>query len=92
MTFNGSVSGCPKPLDHAVVVVGYGSGAPDPTDPAGERTLDYWLVKNSWGEEWGEKGFFKLARGLDSREVPKGAAGLLSMPNFPIAEKEEEEE
>lgn len=88
MTFNGTIEGCPKPLDHAVVVVGYGSGAKDPTDPKGERTLDYWLVKNSWGEEWGENGFFKLARGLDSAEFPKGAAGLLSMPNFPVAEKE----
>jgi hypothetical protein len=42
---NKSVAGCPKPLDHAVVVVGYGSDASTSPPTA------YWLVKNSWGEE-----------------------------------------
>ena len=39
---------------HAVTVVGYGS----------EGGQDYWLVKNSWGTGWGEKGFFKIRRGV----------------------------
>ena len=43
-------------LDHGVLVIGFGS----------ESTLfghkDYWLVKNSWGTGWGEKGYFKIAR------------------------------
>lgn len=40
-----------KDLDHTVLVVGYGS----------EGWTDYWLVKNSWGPEWGLDGYFKIA-------------------------------
>lgn len=45
---------CGEDITHAVTAIGYG------TDTGG---TDYWLLKNSWGETWGENGFRKIIRG-----------------------------
>ena len=44
-------------LQHAVVVVGYGTS---------DDGVAYWKVKNSFGAAWGESGYFKIARGSDT--------------------------
>lgn len=41
---------------HAVAVIGYGT----------ENGQDYWLVRNSWNNGWGDNGLFKIARGIDT--------------------------
>lgn len=53
---NGVFDSCTSDvIDHAVLVVGYG------TDPESQKP--YWLVKNSWGTDWGNNGFIKIFRG-----------------------------
>ena len=51
---------------HAVRIVGWGQ-------EGGER---YWRVANSWGSEWGEKGFFRIARGVNECLVEEFVLGV----------------
>ncbi|CAL0318991.1 unnamed protein product [Lupinus luteus] len=62
-TYIGGVS-CPyicgKNLDHGVLLVGYGAGD---YAPIRLKEKPYWIIKNSWGESWGENGYYKICRG-----------------------------
>ena len=66
-----SSTACGTSLDHAVNLVGYGT----------ENGKDFWIVRNSWGTNWGEKGYFRLAR--SSKDGP-GICGILKMSSYPI--------
>lgn len=39
-------------LNHAVGCVGYGT----------ENSVNYWIIRNSWGEEWGEQGYIRMVK------------------------------
>ncbi|XP_063603431.1 cathepsin F-like isoform X2 [Penaeus indicus] len=49
----------PKSLDHGMLIVGYGVH----TTKYLHRRQPYWIVKNSWGPDWGEKGYYRVYRG-----------------------------
>lgn len=46
-------------IDHGVLIVGLGQA----DFPALNKTLPYWIVKNSWGPSWGERGYYRVYRG-----------------------------
>lgn len=72
MLLKGVFSGeCGTTLNHGVAVVGYGTDA----------GTDYWIVKNSWGEQWGEKGYIRMKRGIVDRQ---GLCGIAMQASYPV--------
>ena len=58
---------------HAIKIVGWGV----------ENEMAYWLVANSWKEDWGEKGFFKIKRGSNECGIEgQILAGLPKLNSF----------
>lgn len=56
-------------LNHAVLVVGFG------TEPDGQK---YWLIKNSYGQQWGIGGYIKLAKDAGNH------CGIASAASYPL--------
>ena len=52
-------------VDHSVVAVGWGKILIIFLGYDEEKKTKYWLLQNSWGENWGDKGYFKMIRGID---------------------------
>uniref|UniRef100_A0A7I4XTX4 Pept_C1 domain-containing protein n=1 Tax=Haemonchus contortus TaxID=6289 RepID=A0A7I4XTX4_HAECO len=50
---------------HAVKIIGWGK----------ENGTDYWLIANSWNDDWGEKGFFRMLRGTNHCGIEENVIG-----------------
>ncbi|XP_039078340.1 procathepsin L-like [Hyaena hyaena] len=59
-------------LNHGVLVVGYGFRGKESDDKK------YWIVRNSWGSEWGMDGYIKIARDRNNH------CGITTMASFPV--------
>jgi len=44
-----------RDLNHSVTLVGYGTA----------NSTEFWTIKNSWGQNWGENGYFRLKYGVN---------------------------
>ncbi|KAK9116246.1 hypothetical protein Sjap_015193 [Stephania japonica] len=68
----GDMRQCGSNLDHGVVAVGY---------DIYEIGVDYWIVRNSWGSNWGENGYIKMQRNVG---VSIGKCGIALMASYPV--------
>lgn len=64
----------PQVGGHACEIVGWGS----------EGGIDYWIVKNSWGEDWGREGYFYIQRGVNMCEIEDNCFGMIPDFFYPI--------
>ena len=69
-------------INHAVVVTGWGE------EMVGGRPMKYWILKNSFGEGWGEHGYFKLERGAHTLDREGfGTCGLYFESVYPVIDE-----
>ena len=71
-----SAKTCGTKLDHGMLLVGYGGGDTDDAEP-------FWILQNSWGSAWGEKGYIRLLRGSGTTEP--GECGITLSATLPLA-------
>src|SRR6187399_717188 len=69
-------------VNHGVTIVGYGKVQPN--DKVRGWCSDYWIIRNSWGRDWGEEGFFKLCMdGTGLKNTPLGTCLVNKYSTYP---------
>ena len=61
---------CGNKLDHGVLVVGF--------------TADAYIVKNSWGDSWGEKGYIRMKIKVGGAAGKDGICGIAMDASYPV--------
>ena len=61
----------PGLLDHGVTLVGYG------VEKNSTDSVPYWIIKNSWGADWGEDGYIRIERGVNK-------CGITQYVSYPV--------
>ncbi|VDO85547.1 unnamed protein product [Haemonchus placei] len=49
---------------HAIKIIGWGA----------ENDVPYWLIANSFNDDWGEKGYFRMIRGINECGIEQEVA------------------
>jgi len=73
------------PTNHAVVIVGYGRCPEDGSDSMcneGEENLPYWIVKNSWGSDWGADGYIRILMSVNEIAVESKPISVKPIPQI----------
>lgn len=55
---------------HSILAVGWGE---EPPIAEGAEPVKYWIVRNSWGTDWGEDGYAKIRRGRNDAAIESAA-------------------
>ncbi|XP_078524455.1 procathepsin L-like [Lissotriton helveticus] len=64
--------GCTGIVNHAMLAVGYN------TTQVNQKNVDYWFIKNSWTENWGEQGYLRLRKGANNH------CGVANQAFYPV--------
>eukprot|EP00921_Rhytidocystis_pertsovi_P001033 GHVQ01001772.1.p1 GENE.GHVQ01001772.1~~GHVQ01001772.1.p1 ORF type:complete len:392 (+),score=47.50 GHVQ01001772.1:2191-3366(+) len=64
----GVIAGEGKSINHVISIVGWG------LDRQGAEETPYWIVRNSWGTSWGNRGWAKVAKGVNAGKIEEQCA------------------
>jgi cathepsin C len=60
-------------VDHSMTLVGFGE------ENVNGKMVKYWLLLNSWGQNWGENGYIKFERGKNISGIESIAEAIIPL-------------